>query len=372
MDETQDYFSLKKLRIELLLWTLLWVSGFLCGAFLVLNNLGWETTLKSSIVMLGLGGFFFVSLWKDLSLNRSVSYGMLYPTLGLANHISIFRGLLIITLAGFVFLPIDGGWLEWAPGILFLTISLLDFADGAAARLTGRSSLLGEQLDMRLDGAGVLFGSIILIMIGKAPVCFILVGLVRYLFVFGQWALRKTGKPVLPLPPNPYRRALAGMMMGFISVTLFPIFFPIVTGVTAILFLVPFLIGFGQDWLYTSGVISPEQGIKQPVGLPYDLFLLLLRISAGCFLIYSPAFPEDFSNFSGFLFSIFSIMGVLPRFNILGVLLFTGNLLSHQASEPMLWTALVCASVSFFLGGGRFAVWSPEDWLIYHRVGDED
>ncbi|MEI8131931.1 MAG: CDP-alcohol phosphatidyltransferase family protein [Leptolinea sp.] len=372
MDETQDYFSLKKLQIELLLWALFWVSGFLCGAILVLNDMGWETALKSSMVMLGLGGFFFVSLWKDIPLNRSVSYGMLYPTLGLANHISIFRGLLITVLAGFVFLPIDGGWLEWAPGILFLTISLLDFADGAAARFTGRFSLLGEQLDMRLDGAGVLFGSIILIMIGKAPIYFVVVGLVRYLYVFGQFALLKTGKPVFPLPSNPYRRALAGTMMGFISITLFPIFSPVVTSVAAILFLIPFLIGFWQDWLYTSGVISPDQGIKLPVGLPYDLFPDLIRIAAGCFLIFSPAFPTDISNFSGFMFSLLTIMGLFPRVSVLGLLLFTGNLLSHQGSDPMLWAALFFASASFFLGGGRFAIWSPENWLIYHRVGDED
>lgn len=371
MDENRDHFALQKLHITVILWALLVIMGFSYGAFVFFRDLALEKLLKSSAVILLLGGYFFVTLWKDLSINRSVSSGMLYPDLGLANHISIFRGVLSIALAGFIFAPFTGSRLELAPGILFLNISVLDFADGAAARLTGRTTRLGERLDMRLDGAGVLFGSIILVVAGRAPVFFVAAGMLRYLYLFGQWLLQRIGKPVHSLPPNPYRRALAGMMMGFISVTLFPIFSSVVTGVAAILFLIPFLIGFGQDWLYTSGILSPEQGIKRPVGLLYDLFLLIIRIAAGCFLIFSPVFLTYYSTFFGFMFSLIIIMGLLPRVIALGIIVYAGNLLSIHASDPMMWTAFVLACASFFLGGGHLALWSPEEWLIFHRVGDE-
>jgi hypothetical protein len=138
------------------------------------------------------------------------------------------------------------------------------------------------------------------------------------------------------------------------------------------LFLIPFLIGFGQDWLFSSGVIPPDRGIKLPQGVMYDVVLLLLRIAAGCFLILSPVFPADPSNFSGFMFSFLTIMGILPRINALGILVYTGNLLPFHISNPMLWAAIVLACATFFLGGGHFSLWSPEEWLIFHRAGDKD
>jgi hypothetical protein len=201
-------------------------------------------------------------------------------------------------------------------------------------------------------------------------VYFILAGAVRYLYVIGHLILKSIGKKIHPLPPNAYRRALAGMMMGYISVTLFPIFLPLVTNVTATIFLLPFIVGFGQDWLLTSGVLSPKNQIKRPDGLVLDFALLLLRITAGFALIFSPVFPMDISNFSGFMFSLLGMMGLLPRINMLGVLIFTASLLPVHGSDPMLWTALVLACISFILGAGNLAIWAPEDRLIFHRMGD--
>ena len=90
----------------------------------------------------------------------------------------------------------------------------------------------------------MLAACLLLIQYGQAPVWYILVGLARYLFVFGLWLRQKMGLTNYPLPPNRIRRGLAGSQMGFIAVILLPVFTPPATLVAATLFMTPFSIAF--------------------------------------------------------------------------------------------------------------------------------
>jgi CDP-diacylglycerol---glycerol-3-phosphate 3-phosphatidyltransferase len=367
----EDFF-LRRLRIAVVVWILIWLAGFCVGIILLRQVSGQDNALKWAAVTSTLGILFFFTLWKDLPQNRTLTYTMLFPELGLANHITIFRGCLLAGLAGLVFIPIGNTRLEWIPGILYVLISLLDFADGAAARLSNGTTLLGEHLDMRLDGVTVLAGSLILVLTSRAPTAFLLVGLMRYLYLGGQWFLRKIHKPIQPLPASPYRRVLAGMVMGFISVGLFPVFSARVISVASIIFMVPFVVGFLQDFLYSIGVLSGDQGIKRPEGLLYDLYLLILRLAAGGMFAFSPVFPTDFSSFPRFMFVMMVAMGFFPRIGALGIMVFIGDYLTYSSPDSMYWAAFLLAGISFILGGGLFAFWSPEDRFLMRRIGDKE
>ena len=130
-------------------------------------------------------------LYRNLPENRLEIESPIKTTLGIANWLSLLRGSLLAYLAGFILIPAPTGGLEWLPAALYLTAALLDYLDGAAARLMHSTTRLGEVLDMELDGFGILVASIIVISNGQAPVLFIMVGAARYLFV---WCIKRHEK----------------------------------------------------------------------------------------------------------------------------------------------------------------------------------
>jgi CDP-diacylglycerol--glycerol-3-phosphate 3-phosphatidyltransferase len=96
----------------------------------------------------------------------------------------------------------------------------MDFLDGYVARVTHRTSRLGEILDMHWDGFGVLVASWLLVLYGQVQAWYLVVGLARYLFVAGMQIRERRGLTNYPLPPSMTRRAMAGAQMGFIAVVL--------------------------------------------------------------------------------------------------------------------------------------------------------
>jgi hypothetical protein len=161
------------------------------------------------------------------------------------------------------------------------------------------------------------------------------------------------------------------MMMGFISVTLFPVFSPDFTRVISILFLLPFLIGFVQDWLFTSGVLIPQQGIRRPDNRAFHFFLLGIRILVVSLLIFSPAVTSDAINLPLLVLLFFLLIGFIPRISALALIIFSGLTLPQSGFDPFLWAVNGLACISFFLGGGNYVIWSPEDWLVFHRLGEK-
>jgi hypothetical protein len=136
--------------------------------------------------------------------------------------------------------------------------------------------------------------------------------------------------------------------------------------------MVPFVVGFMQDFLYTSGVLPANRGIKRPEGLLYDLFLLVLRLAAGGMFAFSPVFPTDPSSFPRFMFVMMVATGFFPRIGVLGIMVFIGDYLTHSSPDSMFWAAFVLAGISFILGGGSFAFWSPEDRFLMRRIGEKE
>ena len=343
--------------------SLIWI-GF--GILLSLSGLMyWLYFLTSAPVLL----WQFGRLWKFLPLNRTSLQEPIRGVFGAANWITLGRGALFAYLAGFILLPKPENWVAWLPGVLYLLAVFLDYVDGAVARLTGFTTILGEKLDMDMDGLGILIATLVALNMGQVPLVFLLVGLARYLFLFGLWIRKQKSLPVYDLPPRRFRRGLAGAQMGFLAAVLFPVFTPPATFVAAYFFLTPFVLFFLLDFLAVSGWKSRRKNQLQ-VNLNNWLFVLRFLL-AGVGVVLLILFPIQ-PLFQFVLFSVcilLVLIGTAARIASLGLMLFAGFALRGDPFDPWQWALLLLSLLVFLLGSGRFSLWQPENFILYQRIG---
>jgi CDP-diacylglycerol---glycerol-3-phosphate 3-phosphatidyltransferase len=376
-----DPIRLQKLRQE---WALLaLISGlFILAGFLVLSRFwipasawGWL------VVTTALVGYQFADLWAHLADNRlkGEDPSPLFPGLGPANQVTIARAVMLSALAGFLCGPWPQGWLAWAPGGLYLSAAVLDFLDGYLARVTGQTTVLGEMLDMKWDGVGVFIGAALSVLYGQTPVPYVLVGLARHLFLLGLWVRARQSRPVYDLPPSRFRRALAGAQMGFIGVVLLPVYGPPVTQIAAVLFMLPFLIGFTSDYLAVTGRIGQETRLGWAVHfrrlagayLPLFIRALLVILLVSLLIVLFEKEPLDWGMAAIAAVAIPALLfGAAGRLVALSALLLSAFGLQSAPLEWRYWSILFCSTVLFTIGTGPLSLWKPEDWLIDHRAGE--
>ncbi len=172
---------------------------------------------------------------------------------GLANQLTIFRGLLICLLVGFLFLNPPEGFLAWIPGFLYSTALIMDGFDGYLARLCKETSAFGAFLDRDLDALGTLIGVLLAVHYTRLPDWYILAGMAYYLFACGEWWREKCGLPLRPLPASRYRRHVAVVQSVFIALALLPVSVLPKSDMTAALVMIPVLAGFLRDWRIVAG-----------------------------------------------------------------------------------------------------------------------
>ncbi|MAT40952.1 MAG: hypothetical protein CL609_01325 [Anaerolineaceae bacterium] len=311
----------------------------------------------------------FGRLWKFLPFNRTKPQEPLRYGFGAANWITLIRGSMFAFLAGFVLLPKFENWLAWLPAGLYLTAVLLDYIDGAVARLTHTTSILGEKLDMDMDGLGILIATLVALNMGQVPLVFLLVGLARYLFLIGIWIRKQKHLPVYDLPLRRFRRGLAGAQMGFLAVVLFPIFNPPATYISAYFFLTPFVLFFLLDFLAVSGWSTEK---KSHIWVEFKNWVFVLRfLLASVGLVLLLLFPTR-PLFQLILFSaciLLVLTGTAARIAALGLMLFAGFALRVNPLDPWQWALLLLSLMVFWLGSGRFSIWQPENFILYQRIG---
>lgn len=306
----------------------------------------------------------------------------LFPTLGLPNAISLARGFMLAALAGFLLSPPPAGWLAWAPGVLYTAAIVVDYLDGIAARVTGRSTVLGQTLDLEFDALGVLVAPLVAVWHGQLPAWFLLVSAARYVFAFGVWTRRRRGLPVYDLTPSTTRRALAGIQMGFISAVLWPTLKPETIAPVAAVVIVPFLAGFIRDWLVVSGAVDPDSrayeramGIIRrafrlwlPVALRVGLAVVMFGAWQGAIF---PAYRAALAYHPALQFGLLAlaVTGVAGRLAATLLLIVTGLALTGAAMSPGAALVLITTSGLMVLGGGAFALWRPDEVFMASRYG---
>lgn len=175
---------------------------------------------------------------------------------GLANQLTIFRGLCICLLAGFLFPESPEGFLAWLPGFLYSSALIMDGFDGCLARSRKETSAFGAFLDLDLDALGTLIGVLLAIHYARLPEWFILAGTAYYLFACGEWWREKRGLPLHPLPASRYRRYVAVLQSIFIALSLLPVTALSKSNLAAALVMIPVLAGFLRDWLVIYQTVS--------------------------------------------------------------------------------------------------------------------
>ena len=313
-----------------------------------------------------------------------------YSTLGAGNFITLARGCGIIILAGFLpftVLPDHGalnhtGLISWAPGIIYLTLSLADLLDGFMARKQDHETELGKRLDIKTDAAGVLIASLLAVALGRLPLLYLLTGFAYYMFIFGIWLRHRRDLPVFTLLSRPYSRIIAGCQMGLVGMVFLPIFATPFTLVAGYLFMTPLLLGFLRDWLVVTGRVETDATqqtrldhlagrLRTRVVLPFRLFLLLCGIAA--------IIPADIFIFqvptalklTFILCCLLAGIGFMGRCAALLLILLLACNQSPFGISPFSLTVFSSAAILVLLGTGLMSIFTPEDNLLYRRKTKE-
>ncbi len=370
---------------------LLWLGFRLLRTAWPLSS-SWRWVLLAASVLV----YELAYLWRRLKDNHPRGQSALRATLGAGNALTLVRGLALGLLAGFIFSPWPPGGLGWVPALLYTMAIVADYLDGYVARITHHTTVLGEKLDIEFDALGMLVATSLAVHYRQLPWWYLFLGLSRYLFLLGIWWRKRQAKPVYDLTPSTQRRMVAGFQMGFLSVMLWPLFYPPGTTLAGVAFAIPFTASFVRDWLVVSGRLDPSSrpylAVRQkasvvltrwlPVGLRVGVVVTLARLILPA-LASAPA-----------LLTLFAWPGIpSPRFAAIGMLvmaLFATVMLALGAAGRVAALALVgavCANVLahglspsngfllvstiyvMLLGSGAFSCWRPEEAFLNRRAG---
>lgn len=321
-------------------------------------------------------GFVCWQTWKRVELNRADLDSPLFPSLGGANSLTLLRGGFIALTGGFLFQPSLTGILAWVPGLIYGFAALLDRVDGFVARRSGRSSLLGAELDTLFDALGLLVAPLLAIQLHKLHPGFIAVSLAYYVFIFGIYWRQTRHRPVYPLLPSKLRRAFAGFQMGFVAVIMLPVFPAIATTLLGFAFMLPILLGFVVDWLVVSGRIDGRhQGTAQLFAQveatgKFVLQPALRIITAVLILFLIDADPLLAATTTTVLIvlALLILLGAGARIAALCVLV----LCCYSMNDHTGWYQqfiLFASSWLLLLGPGHYVIWRGDDIWVNRQDG---
>ena len=192
---------------------------------------------------------------SKLSLNYDSDSGTQFHDLGFGNRVTLLRGLLISATAGFLGSNQStvSEFALFSPAVFYTVAAIGDALDGYIARVTNQTSHLGRELDNALDALGLLIAPALAVLWGKLEVWYLGVSISYYIFRLGVFLRTQANLPVYPLPPNPFRRRIAGYQMGIVATSLWAPVPAELTRPIGTLLMVPLLVRFILDWLHVSG-----------------------------------------------------------------------------------------------------------------------
>jgi CDP-diacylglycerol--glycerol-3-phosphate 3-phosphatidyltransferase len=365
-----------------------WIVAFLTGllllaGFLFLRDM-WRLTAAVRWVILA-GSILAVQLaflWRHLPENCASDAEIPWSTFGLANLITIGRCIAAAALTGLLALPMPPGHLVWLAAILHAAAVIPDFFDGYIARITGHVSVLGGRLDMEADSLAMLAATLLSVHYGFMPPWFAAVGFARYLYVFGLWLRTRRGLPVYDLSSSRMRRPVAGLMMGFANLALWPILDERVMALAGLILAVPLLGGFVRDWLVVSGCVDPAGSgytrLFAQLDRSMSLLLPALRILASIVVLMFllPAVLRTWAAPLSLLLASVVIIAVImlvfgAAARLAAVALLAVGLLDLvvRGFQPYQIALAFGALPVLLFGPGQWALWKPEEPPFVAPIG---
>lgn len=394
-----DHDSLTSLRREWGIVAGVWLVAWL-ASYLLLRQV-WPLSLRWLVIS---GAFLIFGLWilrRHLPQNRPAENAALLPTLGPGNHLTLFRGLCVGLIAGFIASPWPAGALGWVIALTYTAADIADYFDGYLARRRGHVTRLGGLLDIEYDALGVLVVTLLAISFGQLPWWYIALGMARYLFLFGIRWREKAGLTVHDLSPSVHRRIIAGLQMAFMSVVLWPIVPPEGAYLVGALFFAASAASFIRDWMVVSGAIDPSSPAYRrlqttavrwlTIWLPplwraaaVAAMIFVLRQAAP--LLQPLAWRDLLVSWSMPAPGLFTV--VLALLAITGTAAVAVGLAGRLASIllylpvgfdivtlGLLWNngmAAVAITLVLLFGTGPYSLWRPEDRIFQRPLGSED
>lgn len=362
-------------RRELHRSALLGSAGIALGALLLaMAQVQLTGVLRWAVLSASVWGLVCWQTTLRLSLNRATRDAPLYPTLGVANRLTLLRAYLIALSAGFLLLPYDTPWLPWLPAFLYSVAAILDRVDGYVARRSGQSTLLGASLDTIFDALGLLIAPLLAVAAGKTHWSYLSVSLAYYVFHLGLRWRERNGLPVYPLQPNTLRRTLAGFQMGYVAVVLWPPFAAQTTVPAGTGFMLPLLLGFLVDWAVVSGRLNMDHAsVAQPFArlqrFSHHAGQPLLRLLCIGSLLYalkdSPA-SISFLGLAG-TSALCILTGFASRIGALTLIVLFALQPAPVSASIAFMPLLFSAIWVLLLGSGRGSLWQGDgDWVERH------
>jgi CDP-diacylglycerol--glycerol-3-phosphate 3-phosphatidyltransferase len=321
--------------------------------------------------------------WVALPFNYSKESNRLVEWLGLANWLTLTRGMLVTLLAGFIFAPMPWGWMAWIPAVLYGMERVVDLLDGYVARITHRESRLGAILDMEFDGLGILIASAVAIQYGKIPAWYLLLGLARPLFVAGIWVRQQMGWRVHPLAESDLRRIVAGVQTAFVAVVLAPVLPSELTRFATYLFAIPLVASFVRDWLVVSDTLDAanpvylrvrsrakwwvEGVLPVPARWIAGAIALWLAISAPWGFSGSPTLW--WLTLLAMASGVALMVGAASRVAAMLVIVVACADVVFGGIYPHDLILVFCSGFILHVGGGKFTLWSPEERYVRTPLG---
>jgi CDP-diacylglycerol--glycerol-3-phosphate 3-phosphatidyltransferase len=349
--------ALRSLRAQWALFLFLGAAALTAVAWLLAAH--WQPALQWGLLAVAIFAAQMALLWADLPLNRN-KQRRLSSSFGIGNWVSLLRLLLLSALAAFLAFPWPEGAAAWLPFVICLLFNIGDLLDGYLARVTGTATQLGERLDLALDGRGVLVAALLAWHYGAVGWWYLLVGLARYLFVFGIWLRGRFGLRFTSFE-NPLRRPLAGVQMGVGTAMLAPGLPAELTLLASTFTMVPFLANFSYDWFVGIGWLHLARSGKNLLAL--DWLALAIRLAIGALLFASAPAPLVW------LLGIAVMLGIGGRAAVFALLIALAvSLLSAPAGPPQL-TLIALGLVLLYLGVGRFTLLAINEGWLFRRQG---
>ncbi|MFP3853912.1 MAG: CDP-alcohol phosphatidyltransferase family protein, partial [Anaerolineales bacterium] len=313
------------------------------------------------------------------------------PVFGAGNLLTLARGWCLAVLVGFLVGTPPEGFGRWIPMFAYTASDVADYFDGYLSRRQGIATPLGVALDLELDSIGVLAAVAVAIRLGALPLWFLVFGLARYAYTAMVRIRRWRKLPVYELPPSKSRRPIAGLTMGYLSATLWPILDRPELTLAGLIFLSAFSVSFMRDALVVGGLLDPESDAYQrwrtrlrrvilewlPIGLRLAVISIIVvevpRLILQTVGVMEAELPIPLLYiYSGIsiLASLAMISGWAGRFAAFVQLFPLGLTIAASSMDAPRAFALIAVIGILILGTGRYSLWKPSEWIFSRRAGE--